>query len=1064
MAHVITVDFFERGLDSVSIAFTMRAAESLQVRVKLQNGSQDLDLSAANVSAYVRSGNGIDRQIGAALEDGPAGRILLSTEPGSLPAGVVICEYQVALGDEVRSWAFAFEVRNSFGENLLVPPGVSVASSLPATIRIGDVITPVAGVVTGNPKPMVTGASFQVDGEVVVSPYTVQFDDLNITYSETVDSTSGAAASDSVTRAVQPAAVALSVDVSGSLPGSVRVGDVITPAAGTSAGDPPAIPDSSEFRVDGFVVATPYTVQAGDVEISYSETVTNRGGQTASDTVTRAVEASLEPPSVNVSASLPLEISVGDVVAPTAGVLAGNPLPTVDSAELVVDGQVVSMPYTVQAADQEIVYTENVSNAGGQTASNSTSRSVQNSFRIESITTYSRSHIVFDAGAAFGGSAANVACAGTTNAPDGTVIEVRAFSTEDAGDSGTGWMPIGIAMNGQFAVNPVLMLIPSWYQWQARVANSTVSFIASTTLFAVGHVIDLWGQSELHRAFLSSFVTDRTPPPITAEDCVQVTFCDATGGNWGNPSFFVHGFVTNAAPLTGNLNEMINMLAAERPGEKFHIVAHTLSGTGIRSLLDDTDVARDWDAELALQGFAYQDGQHPGVAIQSWYNADAGTLAGDYGDYWLRAITGLNPDGTPHTGFSHYFTEIYDYTMTKWAIAGPHRFEADSFDNPIAAVRQSLRAVFKNPYMTNVAVQVLEALNYKNGTETQSDVAHPAKSDADGQSRLMMLMGYGMLQALGFGQPTPKPDIWIYDAGAQTLTIGSTAGDITTTRQVRLSDVATWGDPGPLPANNALVEEVFLNVARTSDLSLVNGRIVVSNVLPGDTVILGRDSIGTDDLTNDLANRTYLDYPIVDLGQAGLEGIPLRGGYTVPDGQIPAMQAPAIYTHFNSDDPPVDVNLANPPDHPTAPSLFRAGTDSAFGTGGWINATNPVGTFWSDIVTSDETVRLNPSENGLVRGLFRDNWTESPMGLPIDMIFYWEGAATGTATITAAAAGGGGDITFATLAVDWAAQRGQPFVLSGTPSSGRQRVEFKILMTGNGIGEVILHTPIVKRQ
>ena len=534
-------------------------------------------------------------------------------------------------------------------------------------------------------------------------------------------------------------------------------------------------------------------------------------------------------------------------------------------------------------------------NAAGISAASSGTLTVTTSGlpTVLTMSDFSRDRVVFDSGAAFGLSSAGVARSGT--ADPGEVVQLRVVT--DAGVQVVGWTDAATADGaGNWTGMAFAPLGSAALRIEARLKRNTAVTASTINRFFAGHVIDVWGQSELHRSVLSGF-TGASGVTIADPLALQVSFSDATNTAYGTA--LTHIFLDGSDPnFTGRLGALANMLAAERPGERFHLVMHTLSQTGLRDALDDSITPRAWSQETAIRDFALADGQHPGLAVQSWYNADSNAFSTSFGDVWLTAISQLNPNGTAHGrgtampgGFNadHYFSDWYDYAKTKWAMAGPHRFEQSGFDTTIQANRVGLTNAFTNPILSSRAVRVLEPLNYQNNPV---DPSHPGTSDIDGMSRFMALVGYGILQGLGFAPSTPELDQWSYNGTTDVLTIGSSAGPITTTRIVR---------GGTLPSGRLVVDQVFRNglLVAAADVSIVSGTIRVANVVDGDSVAVGLGSIGTaglaaEDIPGALNDETWQDWPIVagGLNWSGMEGLPVRGLAICPTGIIPAASLP----------------------------------------------------------------------------------------------------------------------------------------------------------------------------
>lgn len=662
------------------------------------------------------------------------------------------------------------------------------------------------------------------------------------------------------------------------------------------------------------------------------------------------------------------------------------------------------------------------------------------------VTEFSRDQVIFDTGAPLGTAIATVPVSGTTDASDGAAIEARAVSALTGG-AVTSWQAIATGSNGVWAgALQDVPRHPDWLQIEVRVQGST-SIARTNNSFAAGHVIDLWGQSELHRAVLSNFNSQRTLPTISDPDALQISYFDGTGAGWGVAANFRHVHLSDASPVTGNLNELANMLAAERPGEKFHIVFHTLSGTGAMALTDDSNTSRQWSEDAALKSWALADGQHAGLAIQSWYNADAGVLGANYGTFWLRAISGLAPDGSPDVGLDHYFSELYDYSRTRWAIAGPHRFESNAFDTKIPAIRSSLDIAFQNSELSSRAMRVLEPLAYRNGDAAGGDEAHPNRNNPDGQARLMMFIGQAILQAMGLASfnAVPEFDNAALSGDRTFVRVWSSAGPIITTRSAR-DEMAT------LPAGRPQISGFRIDGAEATRVELISGEARVYYNQAGDPFPDGSvlthasEGVGTEILPDDLTvNEVWKDYPLVDLGQEGVEGIPVRGltPSSVLD-VIPAASAPAGY------DPSESIVPAGNP--------FRNGSDAVSGQGGWSNSNGTSGTF-----NGDGTVSID-ANGGQIRGNVPISVLTQPViGQTVDVIFYITSpdAAVGDVNVIVRQAGGGGNVVLYDQTIT--PSLGQLVAIQVSPSAARNRLELLFRRTsGSQNGVYVVRAPVLR--
>lgn len=668
----------------------------------------------------------------------------------------------------------------------------------------------------------------------------------------------------------------------------------------------------------------------------------------------------------------------------------------------------VSADYTTQAADIGSSVSLQLSLPDGTVLTSDNAVTVQSAGTVPSgggtltLADFSRDGVVYDSGAAFGSNAGLVPLSGT--ADPGAAVQYRIVT--ETGTQVQGWADLATAAGtGDWSGTAVTPRNSARLRPEVRLTASPTVTATTTKCFYVGHVIDIWGQSELHRSVLGAYPGATPPPAIADAAALQVSYSDATGASYGTA--LAHGFVDGSnANLAGKLGALANMLAAERPGERFHLVMHTLSATGVRTALDDASTGRMWSSEVAIRDFALADGQYPGLAIQSWYNADAAALGTGFGDFWLTAISGLLSNGTPHTrgsaapaggsNMDHYFADWYDYARTKWAMAGPHRFETALFDANIQNNRVSLNAAFANPILSSRAVRVLEPLSYQNdpgaGYADPGDPIHPGTTDPDGMSRFMVQIGYGILQGLGISpRGVPKLDQWSYDAPTSTLTIGSSAGALTTTRRVR---------GGTLPAGRPMVDNIFRNGALVpaADLSFVGGTIRVANVAAGDSVAVGLGGIGTGGTTtediNALDDETWQDWPIVagGLAYSGMEGLPVSGYAVCPTGVIPAVSLPA--------DPNTKPNLAAG----SAFALFAVGVDggsTGLTTNGWKSGKGG----W--VFNGNGSAQIAGGYNDVATG---ELWRVLTDGSGIDFTTLLAGAAAELAFVVSSPDGGSGDV------------------------------------------------------
>lgn len=508
---------------------------------------------------------------------------------------------------------------------------------------------------------------------------------------------------------------------------------------------------------------------------------------------------------------------------------------------------------------------------------------------------FSRDRTLFDSGCAFGRNEANIVFSGS-----GTPEETVQFRIlREDGDTGA-WADFAtIDPQGQWSGAMLLPRSSAWMRAEVRIKSEPQTRAVQATRFGVGHVVALWGQSEIVR--IRSVTYDATPPePLLADDMVQALWFD------GAPSVL---HITQSNFHTSALVAMANTFIAERPDDKFAIVFQAVSGTGFRELVDDGDSGRSWSDDAALHAFATADGQHIGLSAVSWF-ATPGALGDHYAEALFPLFTGKTVDGAPVSfpatitynstnsyQADHWFGELYNPAFTKWLPYGPHRFDigADMRNATVLAsgatqnnlrnkqaVRESWREMVENPHADGLFLPLgPEPLAYVNGVPDGaggwSDQSHPSGSDPDGAPRFARLVAHSVLQSSGLSNwHVPEFDQCVWEPDGSHVEVWSTAGPITTIRHARAeaalgSDFAHWTD-------------VFgwqINGAPASRAELVNGRVRLypetGSFTASDRISYGEGGAsGMTKFPEDFYAGAYKNLPIVDVGASLVEGISLR--------------------------------------------------------------------------------------------------------------------------------------------------------------------------------------------
>lgn len=514
-----------------------------------------------------------------------------------------------------------------------------------------------------------------------------------------------------------------------------------------------------------------------------------------------------------------------------------------------------------------------------------------------SLSGFSRDRTIFDSGAGFGRAEAEIPLRGGATA--GEAVEARAVSLDDGGATTTAWADVATAdAGGLWSGTITVPRSGSWFRPEVRLKAHPGVAAQGAQRFGVGHVIAIWGQSEPDR-IISAFHNTTPPPAVPDPEAVQVFH-----GAAATPA---RHLVTDAAPMTAGVAALAATLIATRPGEKFAVIFHTVPGTDPRELVNDANPGRSWAADKALHDFATADGQHVGLAAMSWFAAP-GSLGAAYGEAMFPLFAGKTIAGAPVTfpatisygaGLSyhadHWFGELYDYTRTRWAPYGPHRFDIDAdmqdathlVGGAVQAnlankqvARQSWRAMLALPHATMFLPAAVEPITYVNGTTDGAggwtDFAHPAGNTADGIQAWARLTAHAILRSAGLSAwAVPVFDHSLWEPSGAWVEVWSSAGAVTTTRLAR--GEATLGSG---QAHWTEVMGFQINGAPARNTQIVAGRVRIfpnsGSFTYADAVHYGEGgATGMIAFPEDAIAQTWKNLPIVDTGAAGLPGVPV---------------------------------------------------------------------------------------------------------------------------------------------------------------------------------------------
>lgn len=527
---------------------------------------------------------------------------------------------------------------------------------------------------------------------------------------------------------------------------------------------------------------------------------------------------------------------------------------------------------------------------------------------------FSRDRTLFDSGAAFGRDEALISLSGTGT--EGETVQLR-FLCENG--TVTGWADATtIPSGGVWQTTAPHSRRADWIKAEVRIKSEPFTRALSSNRFGVGHVIALWGQSEIVR--IRSTAHNLIPAEaLLTDDMVQAIWND------GTPTV---KHLTNADSHTAALAAMANVFLAERPNDKIALVFQATSGTGFRELVDDSNAGRNWSDDAALHGFSTADGQHVGMPSVSWF-ASPGSLSDSYDDALFPLFTGKQLNGSAVTfpatitygaassfTANHWFGELYDPAHTRWVPYGPHRFDIstdmqnatvtslgaihDNLSNKQTA-REAWRDMVANPNAGTWFLPLgLEPLSYRNGVSdglgSWTDHSHPSGDSDDGTALFARLIAYAILQSSGLVTwAVPEFDQCLWEPSGAYVEAWSSTGPITTLRAARSEAALGGGYPH--------WTDVFgwqINGAPASRAELVSGRV---RIYPQSGVFSASDLIsfgeggatGAVKFPEDFYAQTYKNTPIVDVGAARVAGISVR---PLPSDLVLANTLPAVDPSF----------------------------------------------------------------------------------------------------------------------------------------------------------------------
>lgn len=543
-----------------------------------------------------------------------------------------------------------------------------------------------------------------------------------------------------------------------------------------------------------------------------------------------------------------------------------------------------------------------------------------------------REKVVYDSGAAFGRASARVPVRGTTE--PGAAVEARAVS----GATGvTGWTEIGAASaTGAFALELEVPKGLAWCTLEARLRDAPAVRGATTRPFAVGHVLAIWGQSEVEHGVDRDGMA--SPRGVEHDDRVYLAYHDRAVTGSGTAGL-VTKWLTAADGHTSQMAEMANTLMRLDADARFAVAIQAKDGTHWTQVFEDGNGDRDRRDDRAVHDHVTSDGAHVGAALMSWF-ATPSRLGDRYGEDIIGYMFGVRLDGRPIDAMPgpdpatspgiHTYTRksgeietrilhdawflYYDYAHTKWVPMGPHRFEPskdltnhkdragggkESKAQNIEQCRESWRALVDNPAVAGrMAPIFVEPLAFANGEDGNGatpggwgDWTHPADDTEDGLIEYFRQHAHAWGRAAGRTSfPQPVFDLAEREGTGAWIDLGSTAGAITTKAALRGEDdlpddhdhwtqvVGFEFDGAPIHRAELVDDKVRVYPNSGSFGTDVLDRLRFSRGFSGGALFAGstKDFVKNPNAGKDLDAGLYRRVPIIDFRLGDVEGVAVR--------------------------------------------------------------------------------------------------------------------------------------------------------------------------------------------
>lgn len=401
---------------------------------------------------------------------------------------------------------------------------------------------------------------------------------------------------------------------------------------------------------------------------------------------------------------------------------------------------------------------------------------------------FTRDKVVFDSQAGLGKDESNIKFSGT--GPVGATVQ-QLIMNDDDGTVEVGWRDFAtVNASGQWSGRLRTPRRVPWLKAYFRVKGQPDAEVEMEERFAIGHCIARFSQSD---EFYIYHKQNSSAPNIIVEneECLQVV--EMPRGMFDDPqppNTAEWTYVNNTTPGSAGLAAMANVYNELFGGIKVSLALHSVSGTGLFHMLNDTDDRRWFEDERQIHELFTADGQVPSCQVHFLSSAtpkDA-TIA-QVGP----ALFGINPDGTEFRASNSVDGQYIQYTLREFYNPDSTKFcfitWQGVYDNLFEELKKMEGHHTYGTYLTknfasemNIVGSFVKGERRKNGK--YNDFNHASRIDKDGAPRLGELLALDNAHQLGL---LPEDygyfhftDVEWQPSNPTVVRISSRHGDLTT--------------------------------------------------------------------------------------------------------------------------------------------------------------------------------------------------------------------------------------------------------------------------------------------